>query len=92
MIVNFKVGDLVRFEDINSEDLTWESLPIDEEEPDMLQGLITGFVDIETGQRLYGNIATHDKVVGAFVLGPKGTQTHLVTSLELVSAAQGDQC
>ena len=91
MIPNFKVGDLVRY-DISLE-LEGDALPPNApEEQYMRQGIITGFVDVETGQRLDGDFKTEDKVVAASILGPKGSDIILMTNLEMVSAVHNEQC
>ena len=67
MIPNFKVGDLVRY-DISLE-LEGDALPPSApEEQYMRQGIITGFVDVETGQRLSGDFKADDKVIAASIL------------------------
>lgn len=89
MIPNFKVGDLVRY-DISLE-LEGDALPPNApEEQYMRQGIITGFVDVETGQRLSGDFKTEDKVVAASILGPKGSDIILMTNLEMVSAVHNE--
>ena len=87
MIPNFKVGDLVRYypsEEIEVGD-GGKALITSE---DSFQGIITAFVDVETGQRLSGDFSTHDKVIAASILGPKGSDVILMTNLEMVSAAK----
>ena len=89
MIPNFKVGDLVRY-DLS---LEFEGDALDPnalEEQYMRQGIITGFVDVETGQRLSGDFKTEDKVIAASILGPKGSDVILMTNLEMVSAARSE--
>ena len=89
MIPNFKVGDLVQY-DLS---LEFEDDALDPNAPAeqyMRQGIITGFVDVETGQRLNGNFSTHDKVIAASILGPKGSDVILMTNLEMVSAARSE--
>ena len=89
MIPDFRVGDLVRY-DISLE-LEGDALPPNApEEQYMRQGIITGFVDVETGQRLSGDFKTEDKVVAASILGPKGSDVILMTNLEMVSAARSE--
>ena len=89
MIPNFKVGDLVKY-DISLE-LEGDALPPNApEEQYMRQGIITGFVDVETGQRLSGDFKTGDKVIAASILGPKGSDVILMTNLEMVSAARSE--
>ena len=89
MIPNFKVGDLVKY-DISLE-LEGDALPPNApEEQYMRQGIITGFVDVETGQRLSGDFKTEDKVIAASILGPKGSDVILMTNLEMVSAARSE--
>ena len=91
MMPDFKVGDLVKY-DISLE-LEGDALPPNApEEQYMRQGIITGFVDVETGQRLSGDISTHDKVIAASVLGPKGSDVILMTNLTIISkAAKGSE-
>ena len=89
MIPNFKVGDLVQY-DLSIE---FEGDAIDPNAPAdqyIRQGIITGFVDVETGQRLSGDFKTDDKVIAASILGPKGSDVILVVSLEMVSAARSE--
>ena len=89
MIPNFKVGDLVQY-DLSLE-FEGDALPPNApEEQYMRQGIITGFVDVETGQRLSGDFKTDDKVIAASILGPKGSDVILVVSLEMVSAARSE--
>lgn len=89
MIPNFKVGDLVRY-DLSLE-FEGDALPPNApEEQYMRQGIITGFVDVETGQRLSGDFKTEDKVIAASILGPKGSDVILMTNLEMVSAARSE--
>ena len=89
MIPNFKVGDLVRY-DISLE-LEGDALPPNApEEQYMRQGIITGFVDVETGQRLSGDFKADDKVIAASILGPKGSDVILMTNLEMVSAVHNE--
>ena len=91
MIPDFKLGDLVRY-DISLE-LEGDALPPNApEEQYMRQGIITGFVDVETGQRLSGDFTTHDKVIAASILGPKGSDVILMTNLTIISkAAKGSE-
>ena len=91
MIPDFKVGDLVRY-DISLE-LEGDALPPNApEEQYMRQGIITGFVDVETGQGLSGDFTTHDKVIAASILGPKGSDVILMTNLTIISkAAKGSE-
>ena len=89
MIPNFKVGDLVQY-DLSLE-FEGDALPPNApEEQYMRQGIITGFVDVETGQRLSGDFAADDKVIAASILGPKGSDVILMTNLEMVSAVQSE--
>ena len=86
MIPNFKVGDLVRYylsEEIEIGDGGKTTITSE----DSSQGIITGFVDVETGQRLNDDFTTHDKVIAASVLGPKGSDIILMTDLTLISKA-----
>tara|TARA_R100000406_G_scaffold86049_1_gene69826 strand:- start:365 stop:640 length:276 start_codon:yes stop_codon:yes gene_type:complete len=86
MIPNFKVGDLVQY-DLSLE-LEGDALPPNApEEQYMRHGIITGFVDVETGQRLSGDFTTHDKVIAASILGPKGSDVILMTNLTIISKA-----
>ena len=81
MTPKFKVGDLVQY-DLS---LEFEGDALDPNAPAdqyMRQGIITGFVDVETGQRLNG--------VAASILGPKGSDVILMTNLEMVSAARSE--
>ena len=89
MTPKFKVGDLVQY-DLS---LEFEGDALDPNAPAdqyMRQGIITGFVDVETGQRLNGDFTTDDKVVAASILGPKGSDVILMTNLEMVSAARSE--
>ena len=89
MIPSFKVGDLVQY-DLS---LEFEGDALDPNAPAeqyMRQGIITGFVDVETGQRLSGDFKTEDKVVAASILGPKGSDVILMTNLEMVSAVHSE--
>ena len=89
MMPDFKVGDLVKY-DISLE-LEGDALPPNApEEQCVRQGIITGFVDVETGQRLNGDFTTHDKVIAASILGPKGSDVILMTNLEMVSAVHSE--
>jgi hypothetical protein len=76
MIPEFKVGDLVEY-DLSLE-FEGDALPPNApEEQYMRQGIITGFVDVETGARLNGD----------FSLGPKGSDVILMTNLTIISKA-----
>ena len=91
MIPEFKVGDLVEY-DLSLE-FEGDALPPNApEEQYMRQGIITGFVDVETGARLNGDFSTHDKVIAASILGPKGSDVILMTNLTIISkAAKGSE-
>lgn len=86
MMPEFKVGDLVEY-DLSLE-FEGDALPPNApEEQYMRQGIITGFVDVETGARLNSDFSTHDKVIAASILGPKGSDVILMTNLTIISKA-----
>lgn len=90
MIPNFKVGDLVQY-DISLE-FEFEALdPNAPAEQYMRLGIITGFYDNETGEKLSGDFTTHDKVVEASIAGSNGTERIFITELELISPIQCSQ-
>ena len=83
MMPKLKVGDLVQYGMFNYESV---------EEDTMVQALIIGFYDQETGERLTGDYTTYDTVVEASVTSSYGRTRVMLHELELLSAIENKPC
>jgi hypothetical protein len=83
MMPKLKVGDLVQYGMFSYESV---------EEDTMVQALITGFYDAETGERLTSDYTTHDTVVEASVTSNYGRTRVMLHELKLLSPVEIKPC
>jgi len=79
MIPEIKTGDLVSYI-IEWAEEGYETIDIEE------TALVLGFFDMNDGEKLSDDYSTHDRVVCARILGPRGEDTVLITELTLLSS------
>lgn len=84
MIPKFNIGDLVQYGMFNYES------PWDKDV--MVQALITGFYDQESGEKLSADFTAHDKVIEASVISSYGSTRVMMHDLELLSPAEVERC
>ena len=88
MIPKFNIGDLVQYE---MYDFPTEVWGLDVENV-IVQAVITGFYDQETGEKLSADFTTHDKVIEASVISNYGNTRVMLHDLELLSPAEVERC